>query len=178
MRVLQRLYRPVLRWALDHRVITLSGALVLFGGAVVLASGIGSEFMPPLNEGDAARPREVTVAATHPWTDAEIIVKKGEMISFAAAGQIHWGNGADETSDADGDRKKFRARVGAALVYPIRGMGAGGLIARVGNGKPFKIGAVAKTLMPDSGELYLGINDIDFSNNSGEYHVTITRSSP
>jgi Cu(I)/Ag(I) efflux system membrane protein CusA/SilA len=52
MRVLQRLYRPVLAWALNHRMITLTGALVLFGGAVVLASGIGSEFMPPLNEGD------------------------------------------------------------------------------------------------------------------------------
>jgi len=52
MRFLQWLYRPALRWALDHRMITLVTALVLFGGAVVLASGIGSEFMPPLNEGD------------------------------------------------------------------------------------------------------------------------------
>jgi copper/silver efflux system protein len=52
MRFLQWLYRPALRWALDHRMLTLITALVLFGGAVVLASGIGSEFMPPLNEGD------------------------------------------------------------------------------------------------------------------------------
>jgi len=52
MRFLQWLYRPALAWVLDHRMITLVTALVLFGGAVVLASGIGSEFMPPLNEGD------------------------------------------------------------------------------------------------------------------------------
>jgi Cu(I)/Ag(I) efflux system membrane protein CusA/SilA len=52
MRFLQRLYRPALAWALDHRGITLCAALGLFAGAVVLASGIGSEFMPPLNEGD------------------------------------------------------------------------------------------------------------------------------
>jgi Cu(I)/Ag(I) efflux system membrane protein CusA/SilA len=52
MRFLQRLYRPALAWALDHRLITLGFAFVLFAGAVVLASGIGSEFMPPLNEGD------------------------------------------------------------------------------------------------------------------------------
>jgi Cu(I)/Ag(I) efflux system membrane protein CusA/SilA len=52
MRFLQWLYRPVLAWALGHRMITVSAALVLLGGAVVLASGIGSEFMPPLNEGD------------------------------------------------------------------------------------------------------------------------------
>jgi Cu(I)/Ag(I) efflux system membrane protein CusA/SilA len=52
MRFLQRLYRPALSWALDHRTITLGIAVVFLGGAVVLASGIGSEFMPPLNEGD------------------------------------------------------------------------------------------------------------------------------
>nr|MDQ3818968.1 CusA/CzcA family heavy metal efflux RND transporter [Acidobacteriota bacterium] len=52
MRVLQAIYRPVLRWALGHRLITVSIALCLFIGAAVLASGIGKEFMPPLNEGD------------------------------------------------------------------------------------------------------------------------------
>src|SRR5258708_5841812 len=52
MRFLQRLYRPSLSWALDHRWITLGTAFVLFAGAVLLASGICSEFMPPLNEGD------------------------------------------------------------------------------------------------------------------------------
>jgi len=52
MRFLQRLYRPALSWALDHRRISLGLALAFFAGAVLLASGIGSEFMPPLNEGD------------------------------------------------------------------------------------------------------------------------------
>ncbi|HET8923655.1 MAG TPA: CusA/CzcA family heavy metal efflux RND transporter [Candidatus Acidoferrum sp.] len=52
MRFLQHLYRPALSWALDHRRITMGLALALFAGAVVLAAGIGSEFMPPLNEGD------------------------------------------------------------------------------------------------------------------------------
>jgi Cu(I)/Ag(I) efflux system membrane protein CusA/SilA len=52
MRFLQRLYRPALAWALEHRLITLGFAFALFAGAVVLASGIGSEFMPPLDEGD------------------------------------------------------------------------------------------------------------------------------
>src|SRR5205085_12252190 len=52
MRALQAIYRPALRWALSHRVITVSIALVLFTGAVILSLGIGKEFMPPLNEGD------------------------------------------------------------------------------------------------------------------------------
>jgi Cu(I)/Ag(I) efflux system membrane protein CusA/SilA len=52
MRVLQAIYRPALLWALRHRAVTVSIALALFAGAVILSLGIGKEFMPPLNEGD------------------------------------------------------------------------------------------------------------------------------
>ncbi|MDO8678617.1 MAG: CusA/CzcA family heavy metal efflux RND transporter [Acidobacteriota bacterium] len=52
MRGLQRLYRPALEAALAHRLITVAVAASLLLGALVLARGIGSEFMPPLNEGD------------------------------------------------------------------------------------------------------------------------------
>jgi Cu(I)/Ag(I) efflux system membrane protein CusA/SilA len=52
MRFLQALYRPALSIALRHRLITVAAAAILFTGAIVLASGIGNEFMPPLNEGD------------------------------------------------------------------------------------------------------------------------------
>jgi len=52
MRFLRRLYEPTLMLALKHRVIAICTALALFIGAIILATGIGSEFMPPLNEGD------------------------------------------------------------------------------------------------------------------------------
>src|SRR5256714_1516793 len=52
MRALHFVYRPVLRFALNHRVLTVAFAVLLFAGAIVLATGIGKEFMPPLNEGD------------------------------------------------------------------------------------------------------------------------------
>lgn len=52
MRGLQRLYRPALSAALRHRLITVGTAGLLFVGALGLARGIGSEFMPALNEGD------------------------------------------------------------------------------------------------------------------------------
>ena len=52
MRVLRGLYRPALRTALSHRVVTVSAAALLLVGALLTARGIGSEFMPPLNEGD------------------------------------------------------------------------------------------------------------------------------
>src|SRR4026209_1363667 len=52
MRGLRRLYRPVLQAALGHRGIAVAIAALLFVGAVSAARGIGSEFMPPLDEGD------------------------------------------------------------------------------------------------------------------------------
>jgi Cu(I)/Ag(I) efflux system membrane protein CusA/SilA len=52
MRGLHFIYRPVLRFALNHRVLAVSLAVMLFGGAILLATGVGKEFMPPLNEGD------------------------------------------------------------------------------------------------------------------------------
>jgi Cu(I)/Ag(I) efflux system membrane protein CusA/SilA len=52
MRVLQWLYRPALEGALRHRWMTLTAAALVLAGAVVVGSRLGSEFMPPLNEGD------------------------------------------------------------------------------------------------------------------------------
>src|SRR5215207_7597575 len=47
MRLLRAVYRPVLQGALAHRAITITAAAILFVGALALARGIGSEFMPP-----------------------------------------------------------------------------------------------------------------------------------
>lgn len=52
MSFLGRLYKPALLFALKNRLATIGVAVILFIGAILLATRIGSEFMPPLNEGD------------------------------------------------------------------------------------------------------------------------------
>jgi Cu(I)/Ag(I) efflux system membrane protein CusA/SilA len=52
MRALRGAYRPALAFALARRALTVAVAALLFAGASFVARGIGSEFMPPLNEGD------------------------------------------------------------------------------------------------------------------------------
>jgi Cu(I)/Ag(I) efflux system membrane protein CusA/SilA len=52
MRALQWIYRPALAAALGHRWATLTAAALVLAGALVVGTRIGSEFMPPLNEGD------------------------------------------------------------------------------------------------------------------------------
>ncbi|MDX2166257.1 MAG: CusA/CzcA family heavy metal efflux RND transporter, partial [Deltaproteobacteria bacterium] len=51
-RVLFRLYEPVCRFVLRHRMLTLATALALVASTVPVYFRLGSEFMPPLYEGD------------------------------------------------------------------------------------------------------------------------------
>src|SRR3989454_3456033 len=46
-----QVYRPVLRWALDARWLVLGGAAALLLLTLLPLGKLGSEFMPPLNEG-------------------------------------------------------------------------------------------------------------------------------
>ena len=50
-RFLIRLYRPIIRWVLEHKGVTLALAALSMAITVFPAARIGSEFMPTLNEG-------------------------------------------------------------------------------------------------------------------------------
>jgi len=78
MRFLQRLYKPALTWALKHRITTLAGASALFIFAMFLATTIGSEFMPPLNE-ETAMFMPITDPAIS-LTKATEIVREQDLI--------------------------------------------------------------------------------------------------
>ena len=54
MRIARQRYAPVLQWVLKHRSIAFSAALALVVLSGVLASRMGSEFIPSLSEGDFA----------------------------------------------------------------------------------------------------------------------------
>src|SRR4029078_4635713 len=50
-RLLDRLYDPACRFALQHRMAIIIGALLMMAATVPVVMKLGSEFMPPLNEG-------------------------------------------------------------------------------------------------------------------------------
>jgi copper/silver efflux system protein len=50
-RVLIWLYRPIIRWVMGHKWLTLVAALLAMAATVFPARQLGSEFMPTLNEG-------------------------------------------------------------------------------------------------------------------------------
>ncbi len=49
---IEKLYKPVLRFSLEHRFATIAPTLSLATGAIVLFIFLGSDFIPKLDEGD------------------------------------------------------------------------------------------------------------------------------
>ena len=89
------------------------------------------------------------------------------------SGQIRVSSAGDATAGPDG-AANFQGQNRAK--YPVPVMPVGGLIGRVGNSRPFPIGANSQPItMPENGKLYLGINDDEVSDNSGTFTVTISR---
>ncbi|MBA3571913.1 MAG: efflux RND transporter permease subunit, partial [Pyrinomonadaceae bacterium] len=70
---------PALSFALRHRLITIGVALTFFIFALFLGSRIGSEFMPPLNEGTIMY-MPVTDASISITRAKEILSKQDEII--------------------------------------------------------------------------------------------------
>ena len=54
MQLARHCYEPVLAWALRRRVLVIGAALALVAACGVLATRLGSEFVPSLDEGDIA----------------------------------------------------------------------------------------------------------------------------
>ena len=77
------------------------------------------------------------------------------------------GPNASDTSNVNGRPGAYAVRATAPRVL------LGALIGRVGNGDPFGIGGQESVPMPDSGELFLGVNDANFGDNSGEFRVIV-----
>jgi hypothetical protein len=112
------------------------------------------------------------VEAARQWTDTNISVRRGDRLIFSTTGQvaIRANTGASDMLGPDGSPTDDRT--GA----PTAAIGVGGLIGRIGAGRPFPIGSNSQPItMQASGRLYLGINDAGTADNSGAFVVTIVR---
>ena len=92
MRGLRSVYQPALRWALGHRLATLSVAAVIFLSAVFLATTIGSEFMPPLDE-ETAMFMPITDPSISLTKATEIMRQQDRIIAAGPAGRQRGGQG-------------------------------------------------------------------------------------
>lgn len=134
--------------------------------AVSATSGSGTTGSAPSAGG------AVVVNGNQQWTSTGIMVRKGERLTFNTSGEVRLSSTGDEVAQPAG-ATSGRKVAGAPLPNQI----AGALIGRIGtNGQPFGIGNLNSVVVPETGMLFLGINDDHVADNSGEFRVQITRS--
>lgn len=116
-----------------------------------------------------AQATTVVVQARQPWTDTGVLVQAGDRVSFNAAGTVQLSTGNDDIADPTGARSGRFAPEG-----PLPRDPAGALIARIGETAPVVIGSRTEALRaPNSGRLYLGVNDDFHQDNNGNFRVEI-----
>lgn len=114
------------------------------------------------------RVKKVTLNADQKWVDTGIKVKIGQEVLFSAFGSIF----------IDKDTQVYQNGE-LALKWKnkksIPNQPTGAIIAKVGDkGEPFYVGDNKTPFqITRKGNLYIGVNDFDFSDNSGKFIVTI-----
>lgn len=125
----------------------------------------------PYMERSSAPPnaRTVVVPANVQWTNTGFNVSRGQYLRFEPSGEIRLSMNGEDIGRPAGAMTGRKAENATIPTIPV-----GALIGRVGNGQPFSIGDTTNAFdMPDSGRLFLGINDDHVADNSGNYVVKV-----
>ena len=114
--------------------------------------------------------RSVVVSARERWTDTGIVVRRGDVLTFQADGNIRLSSDSNDTASPTGSASGRRAPNSPVNTHP-----AGGLIARIGDSAPVYVGDRANPLRaPVAGRLFLSVNDDHLEDNNGQFRVNIT----
>ena len=134
-------------------------ALAIVAGCLLLASGARAATVDvPATSGPADMP------GTTPFVDAGAV--QGSA-SISATGTIDIGYGDGDTPDG------APTAVSCATLCPAPTFTYWSLIARIGNGPWQEVGSGPTTVV-GTGELYLGVDDDGYSDNSGDWTATVT----
>ena len=149
----------------EHRLPVARVGRVYFAGGSTAATSGSAASSPASTSGSG-----IVVSGKQPWTSTGIMVRRGDVLTLNTTGEVRVGTGNDDAANPAG---VMGGRTAAGTPIPSSIVGA--LIGRIGNGAPFGIGNQTTVPMPANGMLFLGINDNNFDDNSGEFRVEITR---
>lgn len=122
----------------------------------------------------AVTPGSVTtsVSSTTAWRDTGVALQPFEGVTFTTTGSFNVAPGIPATPDGITNPK---ARVFNIIPEVNHGL----LLGKIGaTGTPFVVGSSLSLTAPYAGQLFLGVNDIDLSNNSGSLSTTTATTAP
>ena len=114
----------------------------------------------------------VAVAGAAPWTDTGLSVNSGDNISITASGTIFIA-GSDPGKTPAGD-PTCTATDSPTDTWVAPGLTCWSMVGRIGNNAAFEVGTGTGFTAASSGELFLGVNDAFFGDNSGAWTADIT----
>lgn len=157
-----------------RRDLKLDGVARLYvrapSDAVRVAVGVPPATATTLPAPAPATQRSFTVPGNARWIDTGIVVGQGDRVDFAVEGTVYLQPGQLEPAGPSGAQSGLRTPTG-----PLPGQAAGALVGRIGErGQAFGIGGQPSLMMPESGRLYLGVNDGEPDDNTGQFTVKLT----
>ena len=114
----------------------------------------------------------VSVPGTQPWTDTGLSVGLGDSVSITASGTVFIA-GSDPGKTPAGDPSCV-ATDSPTDTWVAPGLACWSLIARIGNNPAFEVGDGTSFTAAAGGELFLGVNDDFFGDNSGAWAAAVT----
>ncbi|MFF5077885.1 CHAT domain-containing protein [Actinoplanes sp. NPDC000266] len=132
------------------------------GGLAVAVAGVA--FALPSGPGGTGR--SVAVPANVTWTETGVVLQPGQRFRITASGRISPRPGIGAGPEGLAGEAYPGLRLLSSSNY-------GALIGRIGAAAPFEIGAGAELRAPGGGELYLGANDLDARDSTGEFTTEV-----
>jgi len=117
--------------------------------------------------GRSSQTEIITVKADQVWTKTDVPVHAGDELTITYLSG-RWEPGQNQSVDALGYGGNPRS-----INNVLMGVSHAALIGRIGDHDPFFVGDHYHHTVGEGGFLFLGINDSDLGNNSGELQVEV-----
>jgi hypothetical protein len=128
-----------------------------------------------------------THALSTEWHDTGIAVTAGEQVTISATGTVSISTGdividgqhvQFETPGGDSDLTTTEITDQDHLAFLAPGLTPYSLVGQIDGGTPFEVGGATTFTATGTGELYLSINDNNFTDNSGDWNASVTLTAP
>jgi hypothetical protein len=117
----------------------------------------------------------LTISGATEWTSTGLTLNPGDRMGITAAGTVHIDPSYPVGPGGTASCTPAKTYPASATTFPDSAAPCWSLIARIGNGAPFAVGPSLKFTATAAGVLYLGVNDNNFTDNSGSWKVNIEK---
>ena len=123
--------------------------------------------------------KSVSIVLTQPFTDTGISVVQNQLLVVQASGDMNWYTGVCDACHSSPDGTPWSQCSDETPGIVVPGLACWSLIGKIGAaGRPFQVGTFLSLEAPVSGELYLGVNDNNYVDNTGSWIATVTVAAP